>query len=222
MKEKVRYDLSLLWEIGIAVAVPVAWCMMVYRPDENGLFSSVGLNSLKYFTVQSNFLAGIGSLLCVMEMLIHRNENGKLRSGWITLRLLGSASLFLTFLTVVAFLRPLYGYASMYKGANLWFHLIIPIASILGVPLLRGESISKKQTLFAFVPISCYAVFYVSNIWINGIGVRPHSNDWYGLLNWGYGVGIVLLFILCAVIVGAFAALRWLYHRCNRRSETEV
>ena len=37
-----------------------------------------------------------------------------------------------------------------------------------------------------------YAVYYVLNMVINGIGEWPATNDWYGFLNWGIGPGAVI------------------------------
>ena len=218
--DRVRMICSVALEAFIAVAVPVAWCVMVLGISDNGLLSAKGLETLKYFTVQSNLFAAAASAIAFVYELSAAKDGGRLPVWVVDLRIVAGAGLMLTFLTVAAFLGPLFGYASMFLGTNLWFHLIVPFLCAGGVFLLRGAKMPKKHLPFAFVPIALYTVFYLSNILINGIGTRPHSNDWYNLLNWGVGVGLFLYAALIGLIVGACVLLRLGYNRCNRVEKT--
>lgn len=49
----------------LAVAEPAVWASMALR-EGGGVLSSAGLESLKYFTVLSNLLLGLASLLCAV------------------------------------------------------------------------------------------------------------------------------------------------------------
>ncbi|MBQ9187786.1 MAG: hypothetical protein IJ138_00520, partial [Clostridia bacterium] len=105
-KDLVRRIASLLIEGAIMVIVPIAWATMAFRWDDSGAFSGMGLYSLRYFTVLSNLLAGLASLLMFIQLI--RN---KPLQRWLTiLRLVASTGVLLTFLTVVLFLGPVFGY----------------------------------------------------------------------------------------------------------------
>ncbi len=111
------------------------------------------------------------------------------------LRYAAAASVGLTFLTVLLFLGPLYGYRSMYRGANFWFHLAVPVLSAADFCVSEGLArFSFRQSLWAVAPMLLYGLGYVANILING----REGNDWYSFLLWGYpvGVGIFVLLIL--------------------------
>ena len=58
--------------LAIAVSVAAAWGMMLFRAGNNGLLSTAGLGSLRYFTVLSNLMAGAASLCCAVTALIGR------------------------------------------------------------------------------------------------------------------------------------------------------
>ena len=209
-RDTVRRIVSLLIEGAIAVIVPIAWATMAFRWDDNGAFSGMGLYSLRYFTVLSNLLAGLASLLVFVRLI--RN---KPLTRWLTiLRLVASTGVLLTFLTVVLFLGPVFGYAAMYRGANLWFHLLIPLLSAGGFPLLRGPRLSKADTLWSLAPIALYGVYYLGGILFGGV----KGHDWYGFLNWGVGIGLVILAGLVGIIWGSGALLRLAYNRLQREA----
>lgn len=52
-----------------------------------------------------------------------------------------------------------------------------------------------RYAVFAAIPTLLYAIGYMLNILINGIGGPwPYTNDFYGFLNWGWGGGIAVFF----------------------------
>ena len=214
--DRVRMICSVALEAFITVAVPVAWCIMVFNLSDSGLLSAVGLSTLKYFTVQSNLFAAAASLLTMIGVLRAWKTGGRLPSWLIAVRIVSAAGLMLTMLTVLAFLGPLFGYAAMFRGANLWFHGIVPVASAAGVLLLRGERMGKGSMFLSLLPVGAYSIWYLGNILINGVGTRPNSNDWYNLLNWGVGVGLFLFAGLIGIILGSCVVLRLIYNRISK------
>ena len=195
MKLTFRRGLSLLIEAAIAVIVPVAWLSMALSVDENGMLTGRGLWSLRYFTTLSNLLAGAASLACVVGLLRRLRSGAPLPRWCMTLRLVGATGVTLTFLTVVLFLGPLFGYGSMYVGANFWFHLTVPLLSFGGYLLLDGEPITAKDTLFSLVPIGLYAVYYLGTLLL---------------------VGFLIFFVLLAVIWLSGFLLWKLWSRMHR------
>lgn len=166
----------------IFVIVIINWIRMMLGLSNTGLASS-GLRSLKYFTVLSNLFEAYASMM----WLYKKDEK---------LKYIASVSLSLTFITVVLFLGPLFGYRIMFIGSNFWFHLIVPIIAVMEVIFLSKYTISKKDNLFALMPMFIYGLFYVGNIFINGVGSWPNINDWYGFFTWGYTGGVVVFFVI--------------------------
>ncbi|MBQ5725613.1 MAG: hypothetical protein IIV80_05605, partial [Clostridia bacterium] len=79
-------------------------------------------------------------------------------------------------------LGPAYGYDSMYIGANLWFHLIIPVLAMANFLIVDREgTFSLRDSLFTLIPMLAYSLFYVGNLLANGV----RENDWYGFAKKG-------------------------------------
>lgn len=54
---------------------------------------------------------------------------------------------------------------------------------------------------------------------LNGIGVWPESNDWYGFLNWGPGFGAL---IFACIVLASFAMaciLRFLRNKISAKEQ---
>ena len=192
--------------ICIAIAVPAAWLMMTLGGP--GTLSENGFGNLKYFTVLSNLFAG----LCAGLWLKNRKSSPQRVEG---LKFVAGISVFLTFTVVVGFLAPLYGFAKMYTGANLWFHLLVPLMAVFELIFLSEERYSKKTLRMTMLPPLVYGIFYLANILVNGIGAWPNSNDWYGFLNWGYPAGMLIFAFICLVswILGKLVSFlhdRWI------------
>lgn len=204
--------LSLISNIFIAVMVPAAWSIMVFHLFGDGVLTTSGLGSLRYFTVLSNLLAGAASLCYAVGLL---RKTGI--SRWMTaLKYVATVAVTLTFLTVIFFLGPLFGFAFMYQGANLWFHLVIPAVSVLEFCLLDHEHpLPFFYTLLAVLPMAVYGIFYLGNNLINGVGAGETTNDWYGFLLWGLPVGLIIFAALILVTWGAAVLIRALNKKCG-------
>ena len=179
--------------IFILAAVIVSWLMMALFG--HGTLSENGLGNLRYFTLQSNILEGIASAVWLAGV---RRDGG---AGDMTERFkyIAAASVGLTFVTVMGFLGPLYGYPAMFTGANLFFHLIVPVASMAEIILLSDMDYSRRDNFLCMIPPLVYGAVYLANIGINGIGEWPETNDWYLFLSWGYPTGILIFAIICLV-----------------------
>ena len=115
--------------------------------------------------------------------------------------IMGTATAGLTFLTVMGFLGPVFGYGGMFLGGNLWLHLLLPVASMVGYLFLDSDvPLPFRKTPRAVTPMLVYAVGYLGNILIQGVGEWPHRHDFYGFLMWGWGPGVVILLALILVL----------------------
>ena len=210
MKRKAAFVSNLF----VGVVSWGAWLVLVFHLVDSGSFAAIGLWSLKYFTVLSNLLNGTISLLYAFRL--RRGDVSARLQRW---KLTGTAAVGLTCWVVLGFLGPIFGYASMYRGANLWMHLLLPLISMAEYALMDdGCRLPQRDCLFAALAPLGYAAGYILNILLNGIGQGPGTNDWYGFLRWGWGVGIGI----CAVLL----LITWLtalaLNALNRRvAETE-
>ena len=230
----------LLLECFIAVAVPVVWLNMFFQKGSGSMLSSPGVRSLRYYTVLSNLVAGAASWWCLISYAAGRRKAGRagrpadrprnrdaggepLSRGSFRLRFVGTVMVSTTFLTVLLFFLPIFGWGRLYAGTNFWFHLVIPLASMAGFFLLPGSRrLSFKETLLPILPVLAYGVFYSVNIMINGKGSWPNTNDWYGFLIWGWAVGWCIFAGIAAATWGAGMTVRALWHRiCQSNSRQQ-
>lgn len=177
--------------ICIAVIVFASWLLMAFGGE--GDLSENGIGNLKFYTVLSNIMEGIASAV----WLASRGPDGRKTAGAERFKYISAAAVMLTFATVAFFLGPLYGYSSMFKGANLFFHLLIPLAAAAEIIFLTDFDYSARDNAIAVLPVLIYGIFYIANILINGRGEWPDTNDWYWFLAWGYPVGILIFAVLC-------------------------
>lgn len=202
-----KRTLRIILNTAIPIAVFGAWLHMALKAG--GMLSSAGIGSLKYFTVLSNMFEGAA---CLLWLAFCRSKNND--SHWTErLKYVAAVSVFVTLAVVMLFFGPLYGYRNMLGGANLWFHLLVPVAAILEQIFLSGYAASKRDNLLAGLPALLYGLVYLVNLLLNGVGEEPFSNDWYSFLLWGWGAG----FAIFAAIVLLSLGLGWILRKNGKK-----
>ena len=159
-------------------------------------FAQRGFAGLKYFTVISNLLMGLAAAIDTIHSLRRKASNDP---EWVNrLFYIAVTAVSLTFGMVMIYLGPIFGYKEMLRNANLYFHLIIPVLSILSFCLLhRNHQISLKDSLLALIPLLIYGIYYLGMI--IRFGIDPPKTDWYRLAAAGEKSipAVFLLIILC-------------------------
>ncbi len=165
-----------------------------FRTNE-GLLIVKGPENLKFFTVESNILAGIVALINIICIL--KNEESKVVAVF---KYTAATAVGLTFLTIAAFLGPIYGHSHMYHGSNLFFHLIIPLIAMAEFVFLNDKKMSFRENLYTMIPPVLYGTGYLINILING----SEGNDFYAFTAWGLpiGIGIFAGIVMATFIIG--------------------
>lgn len=126
------------------------------------------------------------------------------------LKFISASMLSVTFIVVITMLAPQLGIVYLFSGANFWYHLIIPFISIGEFILLdRFGRLPFKAVFITLIPTVLYAAVYWTNIMINGRGDPPATNDFYGILNWGLPVGILILITILSINFGSAVLLRF-------------
>ena len=170
-------------------------------------FQMRGIMCLRYFTVQSNLFAGIVALIA----LFYHGKATKV------LKLMSASATGLTFAVVALFLGPVYGYHRMYKNANLFFHLIVPLIAMVDYVLLPDVKKEMKWKILSAMLTVLYGTGYILNILINGMGGRyPNNNDFYFFLRWGWGVAILIFTAIILLSFGIACLLSWLNSKVGR------
>ncbi len=215
-KRDTRRIISRVLNIIIVIfAIIGTYIMLNHRGNGEGLTSS-GAENLKYFTVLSNEFCALTAFIWLIFDL-----SGKELPP--VFKLMSASAVGLTFFIVAAFLAPMYPALNLYENANLWFHLILPLTGIVEFILLKTKKkIPFKYTVLSGLPALVYGAFYLANVLINGIGKWPDTNDWYGFLNWGYPVGIVIFAAIVLMDFGMAVLLRGLNILINRGAQNDT
>ena len=175
-------------------------------------FQMRGIMCLRYFTVQSNLFAGIVALVALFYQ-------GKATN---ILKFMSATATGLTFAVVALFLGPVYGYGRMYKNANLYFHLIVPLICMVDYILITDAPKKMKWKIACAMLTVIYGFGYILNILINGKGGRyPNNNDFYFFLRWGWGVAILIFAGIISVSFGIACLLSLFNSKAHPEKESE-
>ena len=164
------------------------------------------IEAFKFFTVDSNVFLGVISLIyAYYDFKILKNKINEIPEIIKILKHTATVGVVLTFLTTVLYLAPFSGhsYFLFFKNSNLFFHLIIPILSIVAYLLFEKEPKNKNTIYVGMIPMALYSVFYVSNYIINYDASNPKINDWYGFVKNSFlnaTLSILIMFFLTFLI----------------------
>ena len=183
--KKPRLAVSV-FDLIVAVLAIGSWVwMLLFSPRV--VFSSVGLGSLKYYTVLSNLFTGFVFICCAAVGFSGKETLPKTLQ---LLKLSAVSCVLVTFTVVMIFLGPVFGFDLMFLGANLVLHLIAPLLACLSYLLFEKRGVvSLKASFFGLIPTFLYGLGYLSNILINGVG-ENRANDFYYFVYWGFPVGL--------------------------------
>ena len=207
-----RLARMIVLDILIVLLTVVAWVMMVLGVgEERGVLSSMGLGSLKYFTVQSNLLS---ELACLVDAIWILRTKGRVEvaPGWLEgLRCAATTAVMVTMLTTFLFLVSIYGLIPLLRGANLLFHLVLPLMAVAGFCIVDPRRPPTRRVAMAgALPTLIYGLGYYANILVNGVGEWPNTNDWYGFARWGVDkapIALLVMVLLSLLIALGLVAL---------------
>ena len=175
------------------------------------------LSMFKFFTVDSNIFMGVAALIFIVkdiEFLCGKVKD--INKGYYMLKLMATAAVSVTFFVVFAYLGPISkgGINSMLLNANLFFHLVIPVLSILTFTLFEGTNKLKlKDICCGLLPVIMYSAFYITNIIVHiENGVVSPLYDWY----WFVQNGLWTAFIVAPLMIVITLFISLLLWRLNR------
>ena len=185
---RAKVMVSLVLNAALAVMVACAVAYMAVNGGET--FSQKGIHALRFFTVDSNVLAGVAALVCAVCQVRVVCGRAQRVPRWVqVLKLAGTTAVTLTFLVVIVFLIPVSGLPAerMYTGSNFILHLVAPLLALADYLLLAApEKLGAKHLAWCCVPTLAYEVFYGTNALTHiQDGVVPAAYDWYHFLSAG-------------------------------------
>ena len=175
------------------------------------ILETTKLGVFKFFTVDSNILMGITSLIFIILGI----KNIEISKNLYRLKLMATTSVALTFIVVFTYLGPISkdGIISLLQNSNLFFHLIIPVLSIITF-IIEKTNLKIKDTIYGIIPTLIYGTIYTANILLhteNG-KVSP-IYDWYWFVQNGISTAIIVVPIII-LITYMISLILW---KLNRR-----
>lgn len=176
------------------------------------------LGMFKFFTVDSNMFMGIIALIFgIKEVQIIKGKETEITQKLYSLKLMATVGVVLTFATVFAYLGPISsgGIMSMLLNSNLFFHLLIPVISMLNFVIFeRTNKLTFRHTILGIIPMLIYAIFYMVNVLIHTEnGMVSTVYDWY----WFVQGGIWQLFIVLPLMIGVTYTISLILWRLNKK-----
>lgn len=207
---KAKFILLLLFNALIIIFFLISWIMLMVRREGASFLTSVGLNNLKYYTVLSNIMEVVVSAILGVQLIrVYTGRSDSIPHLLFFLKYMATTAVSVTFLVVVTMLWPLTHYPDLFTGSNFWLHVVIPLLAMIEFLFLdKFGMIRFPETLLVVIPAVLYACGYSLNLIINGVGSGTTTNDFYGFLHWGLGIGIILCAIIFLINWGAALLLR--------------
>jgi len=155
-----------------------------FMPDKT-LLEVSKIEMFKFYTVDSNILMAIISLIfAIYEIKLLKGKIDKIPNKIFILKIIGTSAISLTFIVTALFLTPQYGLYAMYNNNNLFFHLIVPLLSLITYIVFEKHENKYKYAIYGIIPMFIYSIYYTSMIIINldndGLTFKY---DFYGFLN---------------------------------------
>ena len=218
-KNKIKFSIiiNIIVTILTISASVIMYTGYKFMPGRDVILEASKVEMLKFFTVQSNIFVGIVSLVfAIKEIRLLKGKGKELTITDYVFKLMSTTAVGLTFLVVFAYLGPITdgGIPVMLKNSNLFFHLIIPVVSILNFVIFeRTDKISYKKTFYGIIPTALYGIYYVANILIHAEnGKVSVKYDWY----WFVQNGIWTAFIVVPMLLGITYVISLAIWRVNK------
>lgn len=166
-KIKVSLILNILIVLLVILATIFMFTGFKFMPG-GSLLEVSKVEMFKFYTVDSNILMGIVSLIFIIyEKKLLKNKIKEIPKKVYILKLIATSGISLTFITTSFFLAPTYGFYAMFNNSNLLFHLVVPVLSIITYIFFEKHDNKYKYAILGIIPMFLYSIFYTTNILIH-------------------------------------------------------
>lgn len=226
MDAKTRNRLVLALVAQAVVVVSTAASLVhFFTAGGEGNMAVAGWKCFRYFTVDSNVLAALGCVVCMwFEVRAIRRAKASetagqsgnanaiepvLPHGALIFMYVGTVAVTVTFMVVMCFLGPIYGYGYLFAGYNLPLHGSSPILCILTFMLLLRGKVRLPEALWCEVPVLAYGAVYL----VMAILLGPDTAGWPDFYLFNATGMWPVAYIVIGVATFVFAAIERLPHR---------
>lgn len=191
MERKIKMSIFMNVLIFILTLMSTIFMLVGFKfMGEDTVLTATKIEAFKFYTVDSNILMGIIALFFAgLEIQKLFGKIDEIPTYAYVLKLVGTVGVVLTFLTTVLYLGPIIdtGFFSLFRNSNLFYHLIIPILSMITFVLFENtDKLKLKHTFIGMITMLIYSVFYtVSALLHIENGKVIHGYDWYGFVKNG-------------------------------------
>ena len=173
-----------------------------------------------YYTVQSSIFMGIISFVFAnREYQILKGRKKEISLVYYIFKMVATVAVSLTFFVVFAIFGFMArgGHIGLLRNSYLFFHLVIPVVSILNYVIFERTSIIKfKYIFYGILPTFLYELYYTINILMNmkngGVTLR---NDWYSFAQ----NGLLRTILVAPTMLGITFCLSLVIWRLNKKSD---
>ena len=199
-KNKVSLIINIIIFILTLIASIIMFTGFKFMHGVEPVLESTKLGMLRFFTVESNIFMGIVALLFAIKE-IKKLELTKID---YILKLMSTSAVALTFTVVFIYLGPISkgGIVSLLQNSNLFFHLIIPVLSIINFMFFEKTDKLKsfKNSFYGIVPAILYSIYYITNILIHMENGKVSTiYDWYWFVQNGVWTAVIVVPIIFAL-----------------------
>ena len=174
------------------------------------------VNVFRYFTVDSNILAALTCLLLIPYNIRSLRRGKDSIPKWaLTLKMIGTVAVTLTFAVVMLYFIPLVGFGGgLLSGANLPLHLLCPLLAMISFCFFeRGLFVTKTRLLLGVVPSVIYGTVYLIQV----IFLR----NWEDFYYFNVGGFWYLTFLIFPALTYLLAlVLRAVHNKFDRQPQT--
>ena len=210
-------DIGFIVSIALNCLAFILTCVgtyiMIKGIDADEHLAADGWHSIKYFTVQSNLLYGAYAAVFAAAELIYGSADA-VPGVFYILKYVFTVGVTLTMLTVLLYLAPVVekSYPPLFKGANLYFHLLVPLLGVISFCFFEKEAeIDLWQTFLGLIPFALYGVFYAVNVLSHAEnGKVDMKYDWYGFVMNGVDKAAIAALIMIAAATAICFGLRFI------------
>ena len=221
MKNTKSLKLSLIINIINFVFITFATISMYtgfnFMTDVNDL-SLEGYSAFQFFTVDSNLLLGFVIIIFVIyEILLLSSKINEIPKWVYIIKHVGTVGVTLTMLVTVFFLGFIAssGYFSLFTNANLFYHLLSPLLSLVCFILLENTNkIKFNDCLFGMLPLILYSCYYISNVLTHMENGKVST--FYDFYYFAQG-GIISIIISTIVVFSITFGICYLIYYFNRK-----
>ena len=185
--------------------------------SEETLLESTKLGMFKFFTVDSNLFMGIVAMVfAINQILVLKGKKKGISKTLYIVKPMATSAVALTFVVVFGYLGFFVpgGIVALLKNSNLFFHLIIPVLSILTFVLFERCNLLKfKDAIWGVLPAALYSIFYITNVFLHiEDGKVAIAYDFYMFVQGGLWQAAIVLPLMFGLTYG-LSILLWLGNR---------